>query len=228
MRSVWLGILLSLAVANAIGQTRMNIQLKKELDSIYIQDQKFRELLSSTLLRTKADSLAKVFGVPAAQLLDYVMKQMTLVDSTNLVRIDQIVQQHGYPGVSLVGPGTNEAAFFVMQHAREVDRYLPIIKKAADQQELPFRLYAMMLDRSRMYNGKEQVYGTQGRGFEILNVQTGKKEFVRIIWPIENAGEVNKRRKEAGFTDTVEENAKRLGIDYKIFTLDDVKKMQSQ
>ena len=37
---------------------------------------------------------------------------------------------------------------------------------------------------------------------------------------------VNKLRKKRGFTETVEENAKRLGIDYKVLTLEDVKKLK--
>jgi hypothetical protein len=86
----------------------------------------------------------------------------------------------------------------------------------------------MMLDRSLMYHGKEQVYGTQGKGIQIMNAETGKKEFKMIIWPIKHSKNVNKRRRKAGFEQSVEENAKRLGIDYKPLTLKDVAKMQEE
>jgi hypothetical protein len=36
---------------------------------------------------------------------------------------------------------------------------------------------------------------------------------------------VNELRKEAGFTTTVEENSKRLGVEYKHYTLQEVKKI---
>jgi hypothetical protein len=50
-----------------------------------------------------------------------------------------------------------------------------------------------------------------------------------VIWPIKDVAEVNKRRRKAGFKLAVEEYAKQsLGIDYKILTLEDIKKMQSQ
>lgn len=207
-------------------QTKTNLGLKKELDSIYIVDQKYRELLSSPLLQTKTDSIAESFKVPGKELMSYLIQRMQQSDSLNMKRIRIICSEYGYPGKSLVGAPTNEAVFFVIQHSNSIDEYLPLIKTAAENGELPFHLYAMMLDRALMYHGKAQVYGTQGKGFERLNPQTNKKEFIRIIWPIENPEEVNERRKKAGFDQTVEENAKRLGIEYKALTLDDVKKMQ--
>ena len=212
---------------SSLGQKKINITLKSELDSIYIKDQSLRELISSGLLQTKADSIAESYKIPKSELINYIVKTIPILDSLNLLRIDQIIKQYGYPGKSLVGPETNEAAFYVIQHSKNIDKYLPIIKKATSKNELSFRLYAMMLDRSLMYNGKEQIYGTQGKGFETLNSKTGKKEFTNIIWPIKDAANVNSRRIKAGFKLTIEEYAKQqLGIDYKVLNLDEVKKMQ--
>jgi hypothetical protein len=154
------------------------------------------------------------------------MKIQTEVDSSNVKRVEAIIKQYGYPGRSLVGTPTNEAAFYVIQHSTVIDKYLPLIEQAAVKKELPFHLYAMMKDRSLMYNKKEQIWGTQGRGQSILNKATGKNEFKFFIWPIANPANVNKRRKEAGFEQTVEENAKRLGIPYKVYTLDQALKGQ--
>lgn len=209
------------------GQTTSNLSLKKELDSIYTVDQHYRQLLFSGVTKTKPDSLAAVYKISKEELSDYLRKKMQETDSLNLIRIEQILQQYGYPGRSLVGTPTNEAAFFVIQHSPNIEKHLPLIKQAADKKELPFSLYAMMLDRALMYKGEEQIYGTQGKGLTITNPETGKKEFKMIIWPIKDALTVNKRRKEAGFEQTVEESAKRLGIDYKVLTLADVKKMQA-
>jgi len=209
-------------------QNNIDQKLKAELDSIYKLDQTYRELLSSNLLQTKADSIAAVYKVPVNELVLYLINSNNKIDSSNMARIVQIIDQYGYPGKTLVGEPTNEAAISVIQHSQFIDKYLPIIEKAALKKEFSFALYARMLDRSLMYNGKEQLYGTQGKGFQAINAQTGKKEFTMIIWPIKEPAAVNQRRKEAGFTDTVEENAKRMGIAYKIITLEEFKKMQAQ
>lgn len=211
------------------GQTKINLTLKKELDSILFEDQNLRDLISSELLQTKSDSLAIAFKIKKTELIPYIIKQIPISDSLNLVRVEQIIKQFGYPGLSLVGPETNEAAYYVIQHSTKIDKYISLIKKAADEKELRFTLYAQMLDRSLMYKGKEQIYGTQGKGLQVLNKETGTNEFKTVIWPIKDAAEVNKKRREAGFKLTVEEYAKQnLGIDYKALTLEDIKKMQAQ
>lgn len=71
-----------------------------------------------------------------------------------------------------------------------------------------------------MYNNKEQIWGTQVKGMRITNKQTGKPEFKMFVWPVQDAANVNERRKAAGFPQTVEENAKRLGVSYKPYTLE--------
>ncbi len=81
---------------------------------------------------------------------------------------------------------------------------------------MPFHLYAMMLDRDLMGQGKSRIYGTQAtcRKFKKIKDEC-------IVWPIKNPGKVNERRKEAGFPTTVEENATRLGVVYRVIKLED-------
>ena len=93
-----------------------------------------------------------------------------------------------------------------------------MIKKAAEQNELPFSLYAMMLDRQLMRDGKEQVYGTQAMTKKLKN---GNME--SFIWPIKDPLQVNRLRKEAGFDTTVEQNAKRFNIVYRVVAMDEIK-----
>ncbi|TDE18668.1 DUF6624 domain-containing protein [Dyadobacter psychrotolerans] len=204
----------------------INIPLKKELDSIYVLDQKYRELLSIAQKPKEADSLAAVYHVQKERLSDHLWTLQTEVDESNITRIDAIVKQYGYPGESLVGSPANEAVFYVIQHSEKIDQYLPVVEKAAKENQLPFRLFAMMKDRSLMQNEKEQIYGTQASGFSAINKATGKAEWTWIIWPIIDPVNVNKRRKEAGFEQTVEENAKRLNVDYKVLTIEEVNKMK--
>ena len=62
---------------------------------------------------------------------------------------------------------------------------------------------------------KEQVYGTQVAGRKIGE----SDEWFQFVWPIKNPERVNERRIEMGFDSTVEENAKRLDVEYHVYSL---------
>ena len=218
-----LGLLPQLAAAQT---TPQNPRLKHELDSIYAVDQRWRNMLFDRRINRRPDSLARALGVTRESLPTYIPGQMLRTDSANQVRVQQLLKQYGYPGKTLVGVPTNEAAWYVIQHSPDIDQYLTLIKKAAGKGELPFYLYAQMLDRQLMREGREQRYGTQAMGYNVLNPQTGRREAQPpFVWPIKDAAGVNERRKKAGFTTTVEQNATNLGIPYRMVTLQDVEKM---
>lgn len=100
-----------------------------------------------------------------------------------------------------------------------------MIEEAGKNKEIPFTDVAMMLDRKLTEERKPQIYGTQLEGKSITDKQTGKKRQVIYVLPIENAKEVNTRREKAGFETTVEENARRFGIEYKQYTYEEIDKM---
>jgi hypothetical protein len=151
--------------------------------------------------------------------------EMRKRDSLNLIKVEEIIKLYGYPGKSLVGEPTNIAAWYVIQHSSKIGEYLSMIEKEAKKKEIPFTYFAKMQDRFLTQQGKEQIYGTQGQMKQITNKETGKKEFFNYVSPIENPTSVNDRRRKAGFTTTVEENAKEMGMEYKVYTLDEIKKM---
>ena len=190
-------------------------------------DQKYRAALIANM-NGKGDSLANVYGIRKENLNDYLWKLQGEVDSLNTIRVSEIINQYGYPGISLVGKPTNEAAFYILQHSKVIDKYLSVVKEAAGKNELKFQLYAMMLDRSLMFQDKEQFYGTQGSGMSVKNATTGEWENLSFIWPIKDPTTVNDRRKAAGFDHTVEESAKSLGIEYRVFTLDEILKWREE
>lgn len=224
MKRIAILLLFICAITFAKAQNKFNLPLKHELDSMYVLDQKYRELLSIKLDSSRIDSLTKLYGIDKGSLNDHLWKLQTLADSSNVKRIEAIIQQYGYPGKSLVGEPANEAAFYVLQHSTVIDKYLPLIEKAAKEKQLPFRLYAMMKDRALMYHKQEQIWGTQAKGMNVMNKETGKPRWTFFIWPIADPENVNKRRKEAGFPQTVEENAKRMGLTYKVYTLEQATK----
>ncbi|RYY06530.1 MAG: hypothetical protein EOP43_06070 [Sphingobacteriaceae bacterium] len=203
---------------NCFSQTKINTTLKKQLDSVMVLDQKYREALSLMMTDTsKTDSLAKVLNFPRKNLNGMLWKKQLAIDSANVVFIEDIFKRYGYPGKSLVGTPTNETAWYIIQHSFKIPQYLPMMKEAGQKSELPFRLVAMMEDRYLMNENKEQVYGTQGTRRTLKN---GKTEW--IVWPIQKPEQVNQRRKQAGFEQTVEENAKTLGINYRVVKLSEV------
>ena len=194
----------------------VNPRLKRELDSLYRIDQVYRAAMFADNKQHLVDSLAAALHLPAAEVPPRLLGLMMQTDSTDMQRVRAIIKRHGYPGKTLVGTPANEAAFYVIQHSNSIPQYLPLIKQAADQGELPFRLYAMMLDRQLMHLGKPQVYGTQGLNYN---------DQPPFIWPIEDAAHVNERRKKAGFALSVEENAQRLHIHYQVLTLEQVQRL---
>ena len=214
---LWLG--LSFLSFSAFAQRPTNPRLQRELDSIRVQDQRYRQILAR-LNRGRADSLAAALHLPKDQLFAYAQAHMQRADSSNLRRVEDIIWRYGYPGQTLVGSPANEAAWRVIQHSEKIPQYLIWVKGAAEAGEIPYRLYAQMLDRQLMDNGQEQVYGTQWAGYTVLDHATGQKHTIAFIWPIRDAQRVEQRRFRAGFTTSVAASASKLGIPYIPVTLE--------
>ncbi|RZK61146.1 MAG: hypothetical protein EOO59_05780 [Hymenobacter sp.] len=203
----------------AFAQRPPNPRLRHELDSIRRQDQRYRRMMAR-LREGRADSLAAALAVPASQVSAYAAAAMQRADSSNLRRVEEIIWRYGYPGQTLVGRPTNEVAWRVLQHSTKIPQYLIWVKGAAEAGEIPFRLYAEMLDRKLMDDDQEQVYGTQWAGYTVLDHETGKQHTIGLIWPIRDPQRVDKRRREAGFATSLAESSDKLGIPYIPVTLD--------
>lgn len=201
-------------------QPKLDFVLKRELDSIGVLDQKYRRLMHLSTSEERATEGKKMGLEPADYEGDLWSKQVAL-DTSNLIRIRHLLDSKGYPGESIVGKPTYTAAWYVIQHNPEyIEQYLPMMKDAGKNGELPFRLVAMMEDRYLMGKGEEQIYGTQAKSFG------GSPDF---IWPIKDPENVNARRKEAGFSQTIEEYTKDLlgeDVIYKIINIEDVSTMK--
>lgn len=213
---------LILTVVQINGQASINVKLKHDLDSIMVLDQQYRNLMS-TMYRDSIgrDSVASLLGTSYDDVNQVIWQKQNEIDSTNLIYIERVFEEFGYPGKSLVGDSTCEVAWYVVQHSPRIDLYFDKIKKAGKKEELPYHLVAMMEDRYLMQQGKCQIYGTQG---QCRNTSSGER--FCFIWPIKSPKKVNKLREKAGFTSTVEQNAKRLNIDYQVVTLKDVENLK--
>jgi hypothetical protein len=212
-------ITLIMLSAMTYGQHKINLALKKQLDSVYALDQKYRDTLMLLMNPQKADLTAKALSLSVAQANEHYWDLQNHLDSLNLVFIGSVFNKYGYPGKTLVDTPANEAAWYIIQHSNKIHQYIPMMKKAAEAHELPFKLYAMMLDRDLMNLGKEQVYGTQVRCQKFKKI---KDEC--IVWPVKDPEKVNERRKAVGFPNTVEENATQLGVTYRVIKMEDVQR----
>lgn len=201
-------------------RSQTNHSLKRELDSIYVLDQKYRAYLSEISQNPQlADSLMRALKIKE-NLTGILWTYQSHIDSLNLARMEKIINTYGYPGSSVVGKPTNEVAWYVIQHSPKIKQYFPMIQQAGKASELPFSLVAMMQDRLMTEQRKPQIYGTQAVCYPLKDTASSNQEC--FIWPIEHPEGVNQRRKKAGFSSTVEENAKRLNVKYKVLSMKEV------
>jgi len=129
--------------------------------------------------------------------------RMEAVHKRNAARLEEIVNEHGWPGRTLVGDDGAEAAWRTLQHAISrpdlLRRYLPLLQAAAAAGEIPDWQPAYVLDRIRFFEGRSQVYGTQ---------YDWDEEGFSTLWPVEEPEHVNERRKGVGLPPLVEAGAR--------------------
>ena len=208
-------------ISNAFSQ-EINLELQEELNSILHKDQTLRELFDKNISIERKNEILKDFSINKK---DFSKEGWLIVrhqDSLNLVAIERIIETHGYPGKSMVGEPTNNTAWYVIQHSNKIEEYFSLIEQAGKSGEIKMTKVAMMQDRMLMDKGEEQIYGTQGSGRHIKNIETGKEEMFWFIWPIKNPKNVNTLRKIVGFSTTVEENAKNMDIEYMVYSIKEI------
>ena len=121
------------------------------------------------------------------------------VDAENTHRMQEIIAQYGWPGLSEVGEDGAGAASLLVQHADELSdfqkRCLELIRAAVGAGEASGGNLAYLTDRVRIADGLPQVYGTQGRWSE--DGELG-------LWEIEDAANVDERRATLGLAPVAE------------------------
>lgn len=201
---------------------QINTKLKQQLDSIMQVDQELRKLFTSILQEEKEVILEK-FGYTAKDLEQKGWEIVAKQDTIHIHRVKEIISSYGYPGKSLVGTPTNKAAWYVIQHSNQLEKFFPLIQKAGEEKEIPMTLVATMEDRILMYRGEEQKYGTQLKSGVINDPETGERKWQFYFWPIRSPEKVNALREQVGFERSIEEYAESMNVTYKKLKLEDVK-----
>lgn len=130
------------------------------------------------------------------------------IDEINEKRIKEIVDEIGWPTISMVGEEASTAAWLLVQHAggnpslqkKILQKMKRLPKKEVDQKQI-----AKLEDRIRLLEGKKQLYGTSFN----IDLKT-KKLTVDPIYDIKN---IDKRRKKFGL-DSFEAHKKRAFKSY--------------
>lgn len=193
----------------------IDFNLKDKLEKMYQNDQKYR-LVMEAESPSKRDSIMSVYSISQDSLgTDFFAKQ-TVLDKQNIELLNQIIEERGYPGKSLVGELNKDVAWSIIMHSNSIESHIEKVKLAAEKNELTYTKAAEMEDLYLMNKGEEQIYGTQTAYI---------KNEVRI-WPIKDVEGVNIIRKDAGFTQTIQEYTRALFGEKYIFVpikLEDIK-----
>lgn len=152
----------------------LNKDLIAELETIREEDQQYRQQLND------ADEEQR----------KTLWEKIEFYDSVNLIKIEKIIGQYGYPGKSLVGEGMSSVAWLVIQHSPlEVqEKYLPLMEEAASNGEMSKSNLALLVDRIRMRNGKNQIYGSQ--------LSKDPEDGQMHLYPVEDIENLNQKRAE--------------------------------
>ena len=134
-------------------ETKIDTELKAELEKIYDDDQN---------IRSKYIDLQKSSGFdnPALKQLGV---QMNTIDSTNTIKVLNILDTRGWVGSNVVGSKGNQALFLVLQHANIATqkKYIPLMREAAENKNASYASLALLEDRIEIREGRHQIYGSQ-------------------------------------------------------------------
>lgn len=130
--------------------------------------------------------------------------KMREVHERNTARLKQIIQEHGWPNLDLVGPEGAEAAWLIAQHAVSdlsfMKSCIPLLEQDVRDQKVEGWQFAFLQDRVLTMSGEPQIYGTQ---FDI------DEDGWPVPFPIVETSKVNERRTRLGLN-TLEERIEEM------------------
>ena len=158
-------------------QWNYDLALKETLENIFERDQYNRLLWSQAVKNHPGDTERN----------ERLARKALMTDSLNLVLVNKILSQHGFPRKDQVGDFGNQAVWLVFQHANldYQKRSLPQMEAAVSRGDIAPLYLALLRDRIDVREGRPQRYGTQidGKG---------------NLAPLLDASRVNKWRQEVG------------------------------
>ncbi len=169
------------------------------LDSIYLEDQKYRRQI---------DEVEEQYGRDSEEMEKH-WELINAKDSINLILVSNLLDERGWLGAEIVGDQGNRALFLVIQHA-DIDtqlKYMPMMKEAVKKGDASASSLAMLEDRVAIRQGKRQIYGSQ------MTRDTESGEF--YVSPLVDPENVNARRAEVGLG-SIEEYVQIWGLTWDV------------
>lgn len=139
-------------------------EVRKTLEQVLVDDQKFRQ-----------------------PTYNYINQNP--IDRKNIKIVTKIIDSLGWLGEDKIGHDANLALFIALQHADKLEtmeKYLPVLKEAANKDNAEKGQAAYLIDRVELLNNRKQIYGTQ------YSIRENGTAFVENL--IDSAN-VNSRRK---------------------------------
>lgn len=165
-------------------QPSLNEELRDELIEMGRRDQEIRERIVPLLATVD-------FERPPTEEWIALVAEQDAIDEANIRRLEEIVNELGWPGPALVGVEASTAAEVILNHAElpELKRLVPFLREAAAAGQADSGQLAMAEDQIRVEEGRDQIYGT-----EIVNGPDG----TLVLYPIEDPESVDERRASVG------------------------------
>ncbi len=150
--------------------------------------------LRAELLRLRdRDRAARAKLAATGELFAGYAAEMERVHAANAERLAEVFDEHGWPGLALVGDDGAEAAWLVAQHAIGLPdfqrRCLRLLTDAVARGAAPAAHQAYLVDRIRFNQRRPQVYGT---------VFDWDRRGRMSPWTIEDPAGVEARRRDVG------------------------------
>lgn len=178
----WLAIVALVKANKEKAEAKLDKFLVAQLDTIYQEDQKYRQQI--------AEIEAK-YGWDSEEMTAH-WKIIHFHDSINLIQITQLLDERGWLGPDIIGNQGNATLFLVIQHAdfETQEKYLPMMQEAVKHGNARASSLALLEDRVALRKGNKQIYGSQiGR-----DPETGEYYVLPLIDP----DHVDRRRAEMG------------------------------
>ena len=149
-------------------------------------------LLDELLALAKRDADARARLLKSGKLYGDYAEEMQRVHEQNAKRLDEIVTEHGWPGIPVVGLEGCRAAWLIAQHANctpDLQRkFLAALQRASESAAVPKRQVALLTDRIRFNESKSQLFGA------VLDWN----EMGELSCELEDPENVDVRRREVG------------------------------
>lgn len=152
------------------------------LDTIFQDDQNYRH---------QVKVIEEKYGWESDE-MKALWKIIVEKDSINLIKIKEILDEHGWLGADVIGNQGNLTLFLVIQHAdlETQEKYLPMMRDAVKRGNASASDLALLEDRVALRKGEKQIYGSQVG----IDQETGEYYVLPLIDP----DNVNQRRAEVG------------------------------